>query len=206
MMLFFKRIKYRKDLKSYCKIVTGLSDILTQIIKDASSPTEFLNYDESAMVLFVSELVDAVKLISLYSMNRLSKPTTICCLNNFKAITDVYDNLINTKCAFSDACFKKHLTEEAMSVVSDEVELARLKQSYIQINKIIDKNILKAKKLHFEMIRIVSSVRSALRNEFLAVCMEKDIIAEFYGMTKVSDEIQLTITKLEKANESGENK
>lgn len=202
-MLLFKRIKYKKDLVSYKKIVAALSDLLVQMIKDFSSVKDFMDYNESESLLLTSEMVDVVKLTNLYSRNRLSKPATVLCLNQFSQSATYYENMVKAKIAYLQLCDTQRSTEETMCSMEDEVELGKLRQSHNRVNNMIGVQIFEAQRNHTKLLRTFSAMLSALRDEFFTVVMEEDVIESFYDMNKTSDEIKLTITKLQNINDKG---
>ena len=200
MMLWIKRIKYRKALEQYKLIVEGISNLTIGLLKDIGSPEDFMKYPDSDDLLIVAEIQDLCELIVRYNDNPLAHSSTSLGLSCYQSLVKNFNNLTRMKTEYTINQINVKAINEIP--VDEDDDGGNLHKSLVAAGHGVSER-LKGSILacHAKILRDLSSIRNSIRLEVIDVRLNNDIIKEHFKGKEKHKKVELKISAVNNTEE-----
>ena len=210
MILLFERLKYRQALKEYKSIVLGIDKMSYALLNDLSSPEQFNANEENVELMILSGILDLNNLLIRYEENALALLSTTVSFSSYHNNVKIFSELLRMKVEVQRDTLQINTmtpvklaaltgidpdSEDAQNTAESAKQRMLLKRQQT-LNKITIK--------HAELLRNISSIRSAIRAESIDIITDVDIIKKRHVPRKERKQMKIEIRHIN--NEEEKNK
>lgn len=194
MILLFDKIKYRQALIEYKNIVSGIDKLTFGLLNDLSTLNQFNANEENVELILLSAILDLNDLLLRYEENPLALLSTSVSFSSYHKNVKIFSELLRMKAAVQFDSINISMLESA-PINNEKVEemTSNLKdKTNDHRTETIRKMIMK----HAELLRCISSIRSAIRAEVMDVSTDVDIIKKRHMPRKERKQMNIKIHQL----------
>ena len=208
MILLFERLKYRQALKEYKSIVSGIDKLSFALLNDLSSPEQFNANEENVELMILSGILDLNDLLIRYEENALSLLSTTVSFSSYHNNVKIFSELLRMKVEVQRDTLQINTLSTATKLgalnpdVEDAQNVAEKTTQRMMFKR--QKTLTNIAMKHAELLRNVSSIRSAIRAESIDVVTDVDIIKKRHVPRKERKQMKIEIRHIN--NEEEKNK
>jgi len=211
-ILLFERLKYRQALKEYKSIVLSIDKMSFALLNDLSTIDQFNANEENVELMILSGILDMNDLLIRYEENPLALLSTTVSFSSYHNNVKIFSELLQMKVKIQRESFNINVMSAAqMAALTGEqdeeaaTQLANEAKDRMMANR---QQTLKQMTLkHAELLRIISSIRSSIRQESIDVATDVDIIKKRHVPHKERKQMKIEIRHInneEEKNKKGE--
>ena len=209
MILLFERLKYRQALKEYKSIVLSIDKMSFALLNDLSTIDQFNANEENVELMILSGILDMNDLLIRYEENPLALLSTTVSFSSYHNNVKIFSELLQMKVKIQRESFNINVMSAAqMAALTGEqdeeaaTQLANEAKDRMMAHR---QQTLKQMTLkHAELLRIISSIRSSIRQESIDVATDVDIIKKRHVPRKERKQMKIEIRHIN--NEEEKNK
>lgn len=208
MILLFERLKYRQALKEYKSIVSGIDKLSFALLNDLSSPEQFNANEENVELMILSGILDLNDLLIRYEENALALLSTTVSFSSYHNNVKIFSELLRMKVEVQRDTLQINTLSTATKLgalnpdVEDAQNTAEKTTQRMMFKR--QKTLTNIAMKHAELLRNVSSIRSAIRAESIDVVTDVDIIKKRHVPRKERKQMKIEIRHIN--NEEEKNK
>ena len=204
MILLFERIKYRQALNEYKNIVMSIDKLTFALLQDLASPNQFNANEENIELMLLSGILDLNDLLCRYEENPLALLSTSVSFSSYHKNVKIFSELLRMKASVQFDSLHLSMVESA-SLMADLDEVINQSANTFK-NKTANHREETLRKMimkHAELLRCISSIRSAIRSESIDVSVDADIIKKRHTPRKERKQMDI---KIHQINDEEKNK
>jgi hypothetical protein len=207
-ILLFERLKYRQALKEYKSIVSGIDKLSFALLNDLSSPEQFNANEENIELMILSGILDLNDLLIRYEENALSLLSTTVSFSSYHNNVKIFSELLRMKVEVQRDTLQINTLSTATKLGAlnsddeDAQDMAEKTTQRMMFKR--QKTLTNIAMKHAELLRNVSSIRSAIRAESIDVVTDVDIIKKRHVPRKERKQMKIEIRHIN--NEEEKNK
>lgn len=208
MILLFERLKYRQALKEYKSIVSGIDKLSFALLNDLSSPEQFNANEENVELMILSGILDLNDLLIRYEENALSLLSTTVSFSSYHNNVKIFSELLRMKVEVQRDTLQINTLSTATKLgalnpdVEDAQNMAEKTTQRMMFKR--QKTLTNIAMKHAELLRNISSIRSAIRAESIDIVTDVDIIKKRHVPRKERKQMKIEIRHIN--NEEEKNK
>jgi hypothetical protein len=207
-ILLFERLKYRQALKEYKSIVSGIDKLSFALLNDLSSPEQFNANEENVELMILSGILDLNDLLIRYEENALSLLSTTVSFSSYHNNVKISSELLRMKVEVQRDTLQINTLSTATKLGAlnpddEDAQNAAEKTTQRMMFK-RQKTLTNIAMKHAELLRNVSSIRSAIRAESIDIVTDVDIIKKRHVPRKERKQMKIEIRHIN--NEEEKNK
>jgi hypothetical protein len=207
-ILLFERLKYRQALKEYKSIVSGIDKLSFALLNDLSSPEQFNANEENVELMILSGILDLNDLLIRYEENALSLLSTTVSFSSYHNNVKIFSELLRMKVEVQRDTLQINTLSTATKLGAlnpddEDAQNAAEKTTQRMMFK-RQKTLTNIAMKHAELLRNVSSIRSAIRAESIDIVTDVDIIKKRHVPRKERKQMKIEIRHIN--NEEEKNK
>lgn len=208
MILLFERLKYRQALKEYKSIVSGIDKLSFALLNDLSSPEQFNANEENVELMILSGILDLNDLLIRYEENALSLLSTTVSFSSYHNNVKIFSELLRMKVEVQRDTLQINTLSTATKLgalnpdVEDAQNVAEKTTQRMMFKR--QKTLTNIAMKHAELLRNISSIRSAIRAESIDIVTDVDIIKKRHVPRKERKQMKIEIRHIN--NEEEKNK
>lgn len=208
MILLFERLKYRQALKEYKSIVSGIDKLSFALLNDLSSPEQFNANEENVELMILSGILDLNDLLIRYEENALALLSTTVSFSSYHNNVKIFSELLRMKVEVQRDTLQINTLSTATKLgalnpdVEDAQNAAEKTTQRMMFKR--QKTLTNIAMKHAELLRNVSSIRSAIRAESIDIVTDVDIIKKRHVPRKERKQMKIEIRHIN--NEEEKNK
>lgn len=204
MILLFERLKYRQALKEYKSIVLGIDKMSFALLNDLSSPEQFNANEENVELMILSSILDLNDLLIRYEENALALLSTTVSFSSYHNNVKIFSELLRMKVEVQRDTIRIHTMSPAklgaltgMDPDREDVQnAAESTKQKMMVNR--QKTLTNISIKHAELLRNISSIRSAIRAESIDIVTDVDIIKKRHVPRKERKQMKIEIHQINK--------
>lgn len=209
MILLFERLKYRQALKEYKSIVLGIDKMSFALLNDLSSPEQFNANEENVELMILSGILDLNDLLIRYEENVLALLSTTVSFSSFHNNVKIFSELLRMKVEVQRDTLQINTISSAklqalMGPMEDDEVDEKVETTKQRMMLKRQQTLTKIAMKHAELLRNVSSIRSAIRAESIDIITDVDIIKKRHVPRKERKQMKIEIRHIN--NEEEKNK
>jgi hypothetical protein len=207
-ILLFERLKYRQALKEYKSIVSGIDKLSFALLNDLSSPEQFNANEENIELMILSGILDLNDLLIRYEENALSLLSTTVSFSSYHNNVKIFSELLRMKVEVQRDTLQINTLSTATKLGAlnsddeDAQDMAEKTTQRMMFKR--QKTLTNIAMKHAELLRNVSSIRSAIRAESIDIVTDVDIIKKRHVPRKERKQMKIEIRHIN--NEEEKNK
>jgi hypothetical protein len=207
-ILLFERLKYRQALKEYKSIVSGIDKLSFALLNDLSSPEQFNANEENVELMILSGILDLNDLLIRYEENALSLLSTTVSFSSYHNNVKIFSELLRMKVEVQRDTLQINTLSTATKLGAlnsddeDAQDMAEKTTQRMMFKR--QKTLTNIAMKHAELLRNVSSIRSAIRAESIDIVTDVDIIKKRHVPRKERKQMKIEIRHIN--NEEEKNK
>lgn len=208
MILLFERLKYRQALKEYKSIVSGIDKLSFALLNDLSSPDQFNANEENVELMILSGILDLNDLLIRYEENALALLSTTVSFSSYHNNIKIFSELLRMKVEVQRDTLQINTLSTATKLgalnpdVEDAQNVAEKTTQRMMFKR--QKTLTSIAMKHAELLRNISSIRSAIRAESIDIVTDVDIIKKRHVPRKERKQMKIEIRHIN--NEEEKNK